>query len=256
MHEEKGFAGSKKFNLEFKNADVPLLPFEQSMLEAVIKPGETGVNMDQIATRLASKNSFDEPMEEELIRRGWLDPQRKRRKTVLVVTGILVLFAALAGFILAAVLVGAAISTGAGWLVWAAVATGALGSLLLLSLVLIIYAATYSVLTPAGEEQKNRWKGFADYLKQVSKGKEPAISPDYFERYLAYAAVFGLGGAWAKYFQKLGEVPLPVWFHALPGSTGDFGAVVAAMSASDSTGASAAAAGAGAASGGGSSGAG
>ena len=101
-----------------------------------------------------------------------------------------------------------------------------------------------------------RWKGFAEYLKQISKGREPAISADVFERYLAYAAVFGLGAHWAKYFQQLGGVPLPIWFHATAGSDGDFGAMVAVMSASDSAGASAGGDGGGGASGGGSSGAG
>ena len=89
----------------------------------------------------------------------------------------------------------------------------------------------------------------------VSKGREPAIRSDYFEKYLAFAAVFGLGAGWAKYFQSLGGVPLPTWFHAMAGSSGDFGAMVAIMSASDTAGASVAAGGAGA-SGGGSSGAG
>jgi uncharacterized membrane protein len=119
----------------------------------------------------------------------------------------------------------------------------------------VVYGATYSTLTPAGEEQATRWRGFAEYLKQVSRGKEPAIRPDYFERYLAYAAVFGLGSHWAKYFQDLGGVPLPIWFHATAGSHADFGAIVAVMSASDTSGAGASGGGAGA-SGGGSSGAG
>jgi len=129
--------------------------------------------------------------------------------------------------------------------------------LFLLTLALLIFAGTFSVLTPAGEEQAARWKGFAEYLKQVSKGREPAIRPDYFERYLAYASVFGLGAGWAKYFEQLGGVPLPVWFHAMAGSNANFGAMVAVMSASDSAGSSAGGGSAGGgASGGGSSGAG
>lgn len=96
-----------------------------------------------------------------------------------------------------------------------------------LSIPVLIYAGIFSMLTPTGEEQSVRWKGLAEYLKQVSKGKEPAISPDYFERYLAYATVFGLGANWAKYFQQLGGVPLPIWFHAIAGGDGDFGAIVA-----------------------------
>jgi uncharacterized membrane protein len=121
----------------------------------------------------------------------------------------------------------------------------------------MIYGGTLSVLTPIGEEQAARWKGFAKYLEQVSKGRETAIRPDLFEIYLPIAAVFGLGAKWAKYFQDLGGVQLPVWFHAMAGSDGDFGGMVAVMSASDSAGVSGDAGGAGGgASGGGSSGAG
>ena len=101
-----------------------------------------------------------------------------------------------------------------------------------------------------------RWKSFAKYLKQASKSQQPDLAADYFERYLPWAAAFGLGGAWAKHFQRAGVAPLPTWFHAMPGSDGDFGAIVAVMSASDSTGASAASGGGGGASGGGASGAG
>jgi uncharacterized membrane protein len=129
--------------------------------------------------------------------------------------------------------------------------------LFILSVALLIYAGSFSVLTPAGEEQAARWKGFAEYLKQVSKGREPAIRPDTFERYLSYAAVFGLGASWAKYFQELGNVPLPVWFHGIRGSDPNFGAIVAVMAASDSSGAGGGGGAGGAgASGGGSSGAG
>jgi|GEM_PF-6275705 len=99
------------------------------------------------------------------------------------------------------------------------------------------------------------WQGFAEYLKQVSKGKEPAVHKDYFERYLAYAAVFGIGSRWEKYFQELGRVPLPILFHAMGAGDADFGAIVAIMSVSDSPGAGDGGA-AGGASGGGSSGAG
>ena len=151
---------------------------------------------------------------------------------------------------------GASISGNPNWLPWIAGLIGISLGAFILSIVLVIYAGMYSILTPMGEEQAVRWKGFAEYLKQVSKGREPAIRADYFEKYLAYAAVFGLGTGWAKYFQDLGGVPLPIWFHAMAGSNGDFGAMVAVMSASDSAGASAAAGGAAGASGGGASGAG
>jgi uncharacterized membrane protein len=105
-------------------------------------------------------------------------------------------------------------------------------------------------------EQAARWKAFKAYLEGVAKGREPAIRPDFFERYLPYAATFGLGTRWAKFFQKLGGVGLPAWFHAVEGSQADFGAIVPAISSAHSSASGGGGAGAAGASGGGASGAG
>ncbi len=256
ISEEKGMWGSKNHILTRKEMNIALRPHEQGLLDAIFKNGETQVNMSEVGTRLASKNAlFDEPLEQELIQRGWLDPQRKSKRTMLIVTGVIAMFVATVLFI--ASLIGINMVLGnISLVVLFAVLTGISVGVFLLSIGFLIYAATFSILTPLGEEQVARWKGFAEYLKQVSKGNEPAIRPDYFERYLAYAAVFGLGTKWAEYFQTLGGMPLPIWFHATAGSHADFGAIVAVMSASDSAGASAGGSGGAGASGGGSSGAG
>lgn len=254
VREEKGFWGTKNYMLIRIDRPVMLKPFERVLMDVIFKAGEMQVNMNEAGSRLALQNNlFEEALEQELLQRGWLDPDRIQKRTGLLKVGLFALFLTI-GMFLAAVL------SGGEWrqnldiaVIFGAVAGAGLG-IFILAIALLIYAGTYPVLTPAGEEQSARWKGFAEYLKQVSKGREPAIRTDYFERYLAYAAVFGLGAAWAKYFEKLGGVPLPGWFHALSGSHADFGAMVAVMSSSDSSGASAG--GGGGASGGGSSGAG
>ncbi len=258
IREEEGSWGTKSYSLIRKDQTVALNPYEQGLLAALFKPGEARVKMSEIAHRLAAKSQFfSEPLEEELIRRGWLDPERKQNRTRLLMVGFLMLVLGLAGFVFSLVIGGMSLESGTGMVIPVSIAAGIGAGLFVVSILLLIYAGMYSVLTPSGEEQAARWKGFAAYLKQVSKGREPAIRPDYFERYLGYAAVFGLGANWAKYFQKLGGVPLPVWFHALAGNNANFGAFVAVMAASDSTGASTGGGGAGAgASGGGSSGAG
>ena len=257
VREEKGFWGSKNHVLALMNPNVALKPHEQGLLEALFKSDETEINMNEVGTRLASKSKlFDEPLEQELIQRGWLDVERKQKRTRLSVVGFMTMILALIIIIISLFSGGASISGNPNVLSWIAGLIGVSLGAFVLSIPMLIYAGMYSILTPAGEEQAARWKGFAEYLKQVSKGREPAIRPDTFEKYLAYAAVFGLGAGWAKYFQDLGGVPLPIWFHAMAGSNGDFGAMVAVMSASDSAGASAAAGGAAGASGGGSSGAG
>lgn len=257
VREDKGFWGAKHYVLIRSAGHVALQPHEEGLMAALFKAGESRVSMGEIGTRLGTNNRlFEEPLAQELIQRGWLDPERRQRRTVLVVTGVAAIITAIAVLVLSLILGGISLERNPGWLPWIASAAGAGAALFLLSITLLIFASTYSTLTPSGEEQAARWKGFAEYLKQVSKGREPAIRPDYFERYLAYAAVFGLGARWAKYFKSLGGVPLPAWFHAMAGSDGDFGALVAVMSASDSAGAGAGAGGAAGASGGGSSGAG
>jgi uncharacterized protein (TIGR04222 family) len=258
VREEPGLWNARRHTVSRTDHTIPLQPHEQGLMEILFQPGESEIKMNEIGSRLASKYKlFEEPLEQELIGRGWLDPERKQRRAALTVFGVLGMVVAMVLFAFSMVVSGISLSSGAGWIPFIAALAGISAAMFLLALALVIYAATYSVRTPAGEEQAARWKGFADYLKQVSKGREPAIRPDYFERYLPYAAAFGLGSSWAKYFQSLGGVPLPVWFHTMSGSQPNFGAMVVLMSSADSTGAggSAGAGGAGA-SGGGSSGAG
>jgi uncharacterized protein (TIGR04222 family) len=257
IREEKGSWGTKNHLLVRSDTSVPLKPFEQGLIQALFKDGETQVNMSEVPGRLSAKSTlFDEPLEQELIQRGWLDLDRKQKRRRLLNSGMLVMFLTL-GLLIAAILPAGNWAQNLSLAVLLAASIGAGVGLFLLALALLIYASAFSILTPAGEEQAARWKGFAEYLKQVSKGREPAIRPDFFERYLAYASVFGLGAGWAKYFEKLGDVPLPLWFHAMPGSNPSFGSMVAIMAASDSSGAGAGGGAGGAgASGGGSSGAG
>ncbi|NWG05603.1 MAG: DUF2207 domain-containing protein [Chloroflexi bacterium] len=257
VQEERGFLGSTKHILVRKPSSVILRPHEQGLLDALFKPGESQVNMSEIGARLSMKNkSFEESLERELVERGWLDLERKQKRTRQVALAILGMIAMMTLGIISLFGFGSSLGGGSIATTLFAAILGAGVAGFLLSLILAIYAGTFSVLTPLGEEQSARWKGFAKYLEQVSKGREPAIRPDLFEIYLPVAAVFGLGAKWAKYFEQLGGVPLPVWFHAMAGSQGDFSAMVAVMSSSDSTAASAAAGGAAGASGGGSSGAG
>ncbi|MBC7876182.1 MAG: DUF2207 domain-containing protein [Anaerolineales bacterium] len=257
VQEQTGHWGTKNHMLIRKETGTSLRPHEQGLLNALFQADETQMNMNQVAARLATKNKlFDEPLEQELIQRGWLDVERKQKRIKLLAMSVITMFITLMLFV-ASMFLGSGSSSNINLAVLFAGIAGISAGVFILSIALLVYAMIFSELTPSGEEQSARWKGFAEYLKQASKGKEPAISSDYFERYLAYAAVFGLGTSWAKYFQNLGGVPLPIWFQATAGGDADFSAMVAIMSASDSAGASSGGdGGGGGSSGGGSSGAG
>ena len=256
VRQEKGLLGAKTYRLARTNQATRLQPYEQGLIDALFGPRQSEINMNEIGARLSMQSApYEEQLEQELLQRGWLDPERKQKGTRLAMRTFLVMVASVIVFLVSIAGMSLSLYENSPWLPWLVTLTGISAGLFILSIPFLIYAQSYSVLTPAGEEQAARWKGFAEYLKRASRGREPAIRPDYFEHYLAYAAVFGLGASWAKYFQNLGGVPLPVWFQATAGSHADFGAMVAVMSVSDSAGADAGGA-AGAASGGGSSGAG
>jgi uncharacterized protein (TIGR04222 family) len=256
VRQEKGLLGAKTYKLVRTDRAAPLQPYAQGLIDALFGPGQSAINMNEIGGRLSMQSTpYEASLEQELLQRGWLDPERKHKRTRLTVRAVWIMVASMIVFLVSAVGAGMSLNENSPWLPWLVVLAGISVGLFVLSIPSLIYAQAYSVLTPAGEEQAARWKGFAEYLKRASKGKEPAIRPDYFERYLPYAAVFGLGTSWAKYFQNLGGVPLPIWFQSAAGSHADFGAMVAIMSVSDSAGTGAVGTG-GAASGGGSSGAG
>lgn len=255
IREEDGRWGTKNHLLLLKETNAVLQTHERELLSAIFKPGETSIKMSEIATRLAGRKSlFDNVLEQNLLQRGWRDPRRKSQHTGLRALGLVMLFISLVLFVFS--LLGVSIaSDNLDFAPLLGLPAGLSIGMFLFSLVLLMYAASFSTLTPAGEEQAARWKDFEQYLKQVSNNTEAAISPDYFERYLAYAVVFGLGASWAKRFERLGGVPLPVWFRAASEQP-RFSAIVTMMHTSDSAVISGGGGGAGAASGGGSSGAG
>jgi uncharacterized membrane protein len=228
------------------------------MLDALFAGGKDEVDLSQAGTRLARRSvPFDKALQEELTGRGWVDPDRQARRRRLLAFWILTLVASFGVFVVAVLLLGSALSSGADAVALPSLLAGLGGGALLVGFAGLVYSVSLRTLTAQGEDQAARWKAFRSYLEGVVRGREPAIRPDFFERYLPCAAAFGLGTRWGKFFQKLGGVPLPAWFHAIEGSQADFGAVVAVLAASDSSAASGAGgAGAAGASGGGASGAG
>jgi uncharacterized membrane protein len=227
------------------------------LLSAIFKPGETTVDMSALSTRIISNpKPFDEPLEQEMISRGWLDLDRKRQRRNLGVTGFLLLLGSLGMFLIGMLGTGAELVSDVNQTAFWAAVVGIAAGAFVLSIGLMIYATTFSPLTPEGEAEAARWQAFEKYLKQASKGQQPYLSAEAFERYLPWAAAFGLGSAWAKHFQQVGGAPLPLWFRAMSDSSGDFSAMVAVMAASDSAAASMSGGGSSASGGGGASGAG
>jgi hypothetical protein len=256
IHEERGWLGARKHILRRTAPAEGLRAHEQILLEALFDEDKDSIDLSRVGERLSRRRSqFSEALDEEIAVRGWLDPARQRQRRRLLGVWSLAAVASLGMILIGGMWLSSVLGQGPDAVAIPAALAGFGGGSLLITLFGLAYAASYSTHTAAGAEQAGRWKAFKDYLEGVARGREPAIRPDFFERYLPYAAAFGLGTRWAKTFQKLGGVPLPAWFHALDGTQADFGAIVPVMAASDSSASGGAAGGAGA-SGGGASGAG
>ncbi|MFT3891149.1 MAG: DUF2207 domain-containing protein [Anaerolineales bacterium] len=206
IKEEKGFLGFAKHILERKEVGVPLRPHEQGLLDAIFHSGERQIPLNEVGSRFSTRNKFfDEPLERELVERGWLDLDRKQKRTAQLSLAVLGMVAALAVGVICLFGFGSSFMGSNLSAMAFAILLGISAAGFILCLILAIYAASYSALTPNGEEQAARWKGFAKYLQQVTYGRESAIRPDLFEIYLPIAVVFGLGTQWAKYFEQLGR---------------------------------------------------
>jgi hypothetical protein len=75
----------------------------------------------------------------------------------------------------------------------------------------------FSPLTP-GQEKPLAGKKLAN-ISNTRKSQQPDLASDFFGRYLPWGRRVRIGRRVGKYFQRVGGAPLPVWFHAMPGST-------------------------------------
>ncbi len=260
--DEQASRWGRSFTLHRQPDAGVLRPHEHGLLDALFqtKHGlEDELPLSKVGTRLAGHQKlFNKPLDEEMALAGLLDTQRQAQRNRLVAAGVLILLLGGVGFG-AGMVWGAVSSENAQWamLPVAAALAGVGAGLFIAGLLGLIVSATLSAWTDQGEREASDWKGFAGYLKDVSKGKDDLLEVTRFDHYLPYAAGFGLGESWVKRYQQQSGFSTPPWFQGLRAddSSAAFVAVMVASHSSFSS-SSAGAAGGGGASGGGASGAG
>ncbi len=240
------------FVLELLEQPAGLRPHEAGLLRLLFEDKRgaetTSVKLSDLRGRLASRIKwFNEPLKEEMAAAGLLDPQRVKARNSFLLIGLLLLAVMTVAMVIAIAL----LARFAGWPFLV------VGSLFALSMMAFIVSAAYSPLSDRGSQEAARWQGFYEYLRDVTKGREPAWDLRQFERYLPYAASYSLAEKWAKAFRERGGADIPAWFHAVAAAPDQaMGSFIAFTAASHSTGSSGGAGGAGGAAGGGGSGAG
>ncbi len=250
--------GGRTFELIRQPSNEKLNSHEQAFVQALFrKAKDDRVALTEIAS-LAYAREYNQAVDAEINAAGWRDAERiQKRSRYLLVTG-LGFVAGIAMFFLGLLLGGVSLFPGP-WamtigfiLMGSGVGLGGAGTIGL------IVAASISTLSSEGIRQKEAWNSFTGYLRNITRGREPAVAPEFFERYLPYAAGFGIATEWAKFFQKMADIPIPAWFQGLQSSMddGSFVTIMAAISAADTSASVASGADGGGASVGGASGAG
>jgi hypothetical protein len=249
--------GSHRYEIVRLSNTFLLHAHEQVFLEVLF--GKT--KSDRVALSdiggISSNSKYNQAIDQELTTAGLLEPHRVHlRSRFLSAIGLGLIF----GIILigSSLLFGALIQATGLWVTrFYATLMGVGVGISVACLIGLPIVMSLSVLSDEGVRRSLAWKKFADHLRNITQGKDEEAAPDDFDRYLPYAAGFGIATEWAKHFEERVHTPVPDWFQSLqPGiDDGSFVAFMAAIIAVDSSSASATGGGEGA-SGGGASGAG
>ncbi|MFB3852545.1 MAG: DUF2207 domain-containing protein [Vicinamibacterales bacterium] len=254
---DEGQAGrfrGRQFFIRSGHRPASLRPHEEHLLEAIFKHGEgwqDSVPAADAARRVQKEwKRFRAAIDQEMRAEGLIDAGRVAAGRLIRNAAIVLIVAGGLGFV-AAVLLSPAFGDTTLMLPAALDITG---------VIWLITAATFPRLSDSGAMRAGRWRGFIRFLRGTAKGGNGVADALVFDRYLPYAAAFGLGSRWAKFFGGLERpVPVPPWFRAFAaapdGGAKAFSAFIAYGSASSGSHGTGAAGGSAGAGGGGASGA-
>lgn len=252
--EKKSVFSGKDFNIVLLEQPDTLRPHESGLLELLFETKgmwHQSVKMSKLSSAVTGSQwkKFTEPLEAEIKAAGYIDAERKSRRTQVIAGSVVFLVLAVLIMILTVIFENL---------------FGMWPMLLALSFFVLFgifmgVGSSMTILTDEARLLANQWQSFYQHLKDVTRRKAAVGETNMFNRFLPYAATYGLLHQWAKFFEKEGWTQLPPYFHALnradDGGMAAFVAMTAASSSSGGSAAGAGAAGAGAA-GGGASGAG
>lgn len=194
--------------LERRYQSGDLAPYECGLLAILFpNPQLNTIDMTSLSTVYTSQaQDFTELLKQDMLERGFFDPQRQRFGKGLGAISLLLFFFSAVGIIIS--LIAGGIS-GAWPIVFPAL------GLLAIGIVACFLWARYSRRSEQGEQEVRRWKAFSNYLTDISEGQQPIGSAALFGQYLPYATSFGLLRNWITCFQRQGLIEVPSWFQAL-----------------------------------------
>ena len=213
---KKWYMVRTEFLIELQTQPSDLRPHELGLLSLLFETKQgmrSPTSVSNISRSYTSRyKRFNEPLKQEMTAMGLFDTERQHiRRRFLVISLLLLILSSIAASL--CLLFG--IPAG----IWPIVflPLGVTG----VSVTTAVLWSMFSLLSDKGMQDSVRWKAFSNYLRDIIRGKELDMPPEVFERYLTYAASFGLAEKWVKYFQKQGLAVVPPWFHSLATASSD-----------------------------------
>lgn len=205
MGTQAGPGMSQQHDFELLAHNVPLEPYEQTLLDVIFgagAPAGTKKPMPSIAGAFATdadeiKAGFYKELVDHQYFRESPDKTRARWKRIYKLTPILVGVIAIVVFLTTGQLTG--------WVVFP----------LVIGLAFMFLADRLSKAMPAktlaGAESAAKWRAFKAYLDDIDNRLDLAESKAIFDKYLPYAVAFGLERSWVQKFAYV-ATPTPEWY--------------------------------------------
>ncbi|RME57310.1 MAG: DUF2207 domain-containing protein [Caldilineae bacterium] len=195
------FLTSTDFIYRRERDDVPLLPYEELLLDSIFGKKDE-VRLSELKNKFYKKvPKIKKALYEEVTNRGLFvrNPESVRNQYGCLGVLLMVL-AGLVGFVLFAVfgtLTPAAILPGFG------MGVTAFG--------FVILSRFMPRKTDAGAELAARWRAFKNYLRDIDRYSDLEAQKEIWDRWLPYAIAFGVDKAYIRKFEQV-DAPAPGWY--------------------------------------------
>jgi uncharacterized protein (TIGR04222 family) len=196
--------------------------YEREFLEVAFPSGDNQASLNHAMSRLMTKWRFIvRSVRQELVQAGLVDPDRQRRRTVLLSAGGIAIAVATLPLFLGATAKSEPLL--GGMLITSGIAAMLLGA------GLFALGASLRPWTATGAAAAAQWQAFVRYLRSLAKGRTPMPASDVIEKLWPYAAAFGIGRTLVSQATATSGFIAPPWFAAFAGQQADGGDSFAAF---------------------------
>lgn len=216
-----GVLGRRKFVIR-RGRDTELGAHERAVMDALFTGGTSEERFDRALSRAGRQaRKIGKAVTSALEAERCIDRDRAEGARALTIAGIAVI---LLGIAMAVVLAATGMRLGE-----ASIAVPI--ALAFSGLAMVISAAAFSTLTPAGLRAAGRWAAYQRHLMQDIRERRIPADGDAIGRLLPFAATLGLLPAFGKALQKVEVRNLPEWLRTLDAAGGSSAAMVAVIMA-------------------------